>query len=529
MEFQYYKVEFNQSKETLTDSPNHTSICILADHSPSLEEAENLCKKTMTDMGYDTLCSVSPIDYYEANEKYGVNAETQLPFLTNLSNNNSSIEINNTPEDFLKEKYEIYKKNWIEDNVDDILLSSTEACYENCNEISDNTSFEEYVEKFGYADGSCYYSIDEYIVNTLADRIDCYIDEESITELPENLSAYLNKSESDKNFAVLKDILKKGDATPLLDYINEEIKAVFSQDTIKANVAEDIISLHKDLNAVINRSVGIDIENIFKGADNTLSSNDLTSFDNNMYLLDLYGDSCKEVVKRASSLNERLADCIEQSYTSYTENAYLNGATPLDPITAFITNPDISTEFYFSVRNSNGYDMVNLHFCVDNDIDVEIPLSNKERTILIDTAKEYEAYKLQERPYHDFSDLSKSSFFAYNIEDQLYTAIRVLDFDINLNEFPYYDKESRQNTLNNLEQAYKEDNIEAMTATVCLIDNIVDVLSSVPENDYDPMRNLREYNVHNLEYLQNGLSDYIEVVKEASEKNAPHKSKIERE
>lgn len=60
-----------------------------------------------------------------------------------------------------KEAYEDYKEEWIADHIDSVTMTATEALYENTDEAKDMT-FEEYVEEYGFADGSCYASFEEY-------------------------------------------------------------------------------------------------------------------------------------------------------------------------------------------------------------------------------------------------------------------------------------------------------------------------------------------------------------------------------
>lgn len=79
-----------------------------------------------------------------------------------------------TPQEFCNDgqdaqalSYETYKKKWIEDHIDDITMTQTESLYENCEEAKD-MSFDEYVQKHGFADGSCYVSFSEFCDNELA-------------------------------------------------------------------------------------------------------------------------------------------------------------------------------------------------------------------------------------------------------------------------------------------------------------------------------------------------------------------------
>ena len=533
MEINYYEVEFGQNRELNNDNfagyPDRHSVCILADHAPSLEEIEKFCKSMMDETGYDAVCSVKEIDYYEANEWFDVNADTILPFLSSKE----FPAFTKSPEAILKENYERYKKSWIEDNVDNGLLTSTEALYENCDEIGSNTTFEQYVEQFGYADGSCYYSFDEYLVNTLADRIDCYLRENRITEIPESLSAIIDMSDSDKSYNALKEILKNGDTAPLFDYISDEFNAVLSQESVNKIATEDIINLYTELKAVKEHSVGVDMKNIFKEAEHNISSADLIPCHNNMYKIEWWGSVANEIVKRGCLHSEELQNLVDE---------YKYPDVPLE----YLYDPDIiveetdkfsrmrmseyTEEIYLSYDKSNGYEAVSLHYCIlDKDIDVEIPLSNDERAEFISIINDYEIYEPKPRPYHNMDDLSQPSFFAYNIEDRLYTAVFSLECKADISDFPYYDKNSRQNTFDTLKALYKSNDIQAMEDTIAFIDKVVDSLSSTPPQDYDPSIRLREFTCEGLKYLQGEFIKYIDTVKETPDKSEQKKPKIERD
>ena len=60
--------------------------------------------------------------------------------------------------------YEEYKKEWIADHIDDVTMTATEAAYENCEEAKEMT-FDQYVQEYGFEDGSVYASYSEFIHN----------------------------------------------------------------------------------------------------------------------------------------------------------------------------------------------------------------------------------------------------------------------------------------------------------------------------------------------------------------------------
>ena len=68
----------------------------------------------------------------------------------------------------LKKAYEDYKNNWIKANIDSETMCDTEALYENCDEISNSTSFTEYIECYGFSDGSKYSDFIHWLTDTFA-------------------------------------------------------------------------------------------------------------------------------------------------------------------------------------------------------------------------------------------------------------------------------------------------------------------------------------------------------------------------
>lgn len=60
--------------------------------------------------------------------------------------------------------YEEYKKEWIANHIDDVTMTATEAAYENCEEAKEMT-FDQYVQEYGFEDGSVYASYSEFLHN----------------------------------------------------------------------------------------------------------------------------------------------------------------------------------------------------------------------------------------------------------------------------------------------------------------------------------------------------------------------------
>ena len=85
MERKYYEVEFAKKSELYDDSfvgtPDRYSICIIAEHYPTEEEAEEFCKEDMKNFGYDVVTEVIEIDSDEAHNFFDMENETNFPIL----------------------------------------------------------------------------------------------------------------------------------------------------------------------------------------------------------------------------------------------------------------------------------------------------------------------------------------------------------------------------------------------------------------------------------------------------------------
>ena len=57
--------------------------------------------------------------------------------------------------------YVAYKQQWIAEHISDEVMTATEASYEN-NENAKDMTLHEYVENYGFADGSCYADFEEF-------------------------------------------------------------------------------------------------------------------------------------------------------------------------------------------------------------------------------------------------------------------------------------------------------------------------------------------------------------------------------
>lgn len=85
--------------------------------------------------------------------------------------------------------YERYKEEWLSENITADIITQTMAAYENDPDVNFDTTFKEYVEKYGYADGSCYYLFDEFLdkeypIWSLAEKLEQYMYERGEYEYP---------------------------------------------------------------------------------------------------------------------------------------------------------------------------------------------------------------------------------------------------------------------------------------------------------------------------------------------------------
>lgn len=85
MKRKYYEVEFAHKEEiednSFVGTPDRYSICIIAEHKPTYEEAEEFCKEDMQKWGYDMVSDVIEIPYDEAHSFFDMENEDNFPVL----------------------------------------------------------------------------------------------------------------------------------------------------------------------------------------------------------------------------------------------------------------------------------------------------------------------------------------------------------------------------------------------------------------------------------------------------------------
>ena len=82
MDRRYFEIEFaHELFDTSKDDADTYSICIIAEHHPSIEEAKEFCKEDMKRLGYDCVISVTEISHDEAHQFFDMENEANFPIL----------------------------------------------------------------------------------------------------------------------------------------------------------------------------------------------------------------------------------------------------------------------------------------------------------------------------------------------------------------------------------------------------------------------------------------------------------------
>lgn len=159
-----------------------------------------------------------------------------------------------TWEDYLemcdsKKLYERYKDEWIKDHISDEVMTATEALYENDEDARDLT-LTEYVDEFGYSDGSgcpCYdeFMDNEFEVWALSEAIEQYLYERGEYEYSEDRLPWIDeKADGARTEANIRTALYDN-PEELLDYFKRECEALNPEDELVAK-AKMLIGVVKE-------------------------------------------------------------------------------------------------------------------------------------------------------------------------------------------------------------------------------------------------------------------------------------------
>ncbi len=151
-------------------------------------------------------------------------------------------ELTEFDEGYALEKYEDYKYRWTKAHISDEDYCATQSAYENDPE-AEGMTFREYVEEFGYADGSCYAGFEEFVQNefplyALAEDIEQAMYERGEYDAPESDRLSWIGSDAPVD-AVLSSL--ENDPASLVEYFRKEL-AVISPEDEWAGKAKECIS-----------------------------------------------------------------------------------------------------------------------------------------------------------------------------------------------------------------------------------------------------------------------------------------------
>lgn len=82
MDKKYYEIEFDhdpRGREWSDECVGDYSICIIGERKPTIEEAEEFCKKDMEQMGYEYVVAIREIDSDEAHTFFDMAQEDKFP------------------------------------------------------------------------------------------------------------------------------------------------------------------------------------------------------------------------------------------------------------------------------------------------------------------------------------------------------------------------------------------------------------------------------------------------------------------
>lgn len=147
--------------------------------------------------------------------------------------------------------YETYKKDWVQEHVDDITMTDTQSLYENSEEATEMT-FNEYVEEYGFSDGSMYASFDEFCMNELptyelADTIEQFMFERGEYEFSDDDTIrWVDKDSREETTKNIRLAIENDDLSPLIEYFKDEQSVI--------DIEDDSYKLAEKLQATLERS-----------------------------------------------------------------------------------------------------------------------------------------------------------------------------------------------------------------------------------------------------------------------------------
>lgn len=162
-----------------------------------------------------------------------------------------------------RQMYEYYKEKWVKDHIDDVTMTATQAQYENSEEAFGLT-FNEYVQQYGFDDGSCYASFaefrdNEYKAYELAGEIEQFMyDRGEYDYSPDEHVSWLKNGEAflsrENVMANIINDLESNNVDALINYLDTEESVMSGNDEL-CDVAERLIG---ELKAFAGESAELD-------------------------------------------------------------------------------------------------------------------------------------------------------------------------------------------------------------------------------------------------------------------------------
>lgn len=165
-----------------------------------------------------------------------------------LGNDELSLVENYTEDmDCVELAYEVYKKCWILENISANDFNTTFCQYENSNAPEDMT-FREYIEEYGFTNGECYASLNEFTYNEsliwcLACGFETFLWERGEYDYPDDDTVIWINTENKLNgtarFDTVSGIvtrLSNGEISPIIDYLDIQEFAMDEEDELIDNI-----------------------------------------------------------------------------------------------------------------------------------------------------------------------------------------------------------------------------------------------------------------------------------------------------
>lgn len=222
------------------------SIVEICDELSRHEETKNMVSWYGDYAVYEPAVGVSMLQLYQSYDNVMENQRTlNLKELDLLSYHAEAMNEQETV-------YEIYKKVWAMEHISPVEFTATFAAYEN-NEEAEDMSFLEYVEEYGFADGSCFASFDEFCDNELsvwevACRMEDFLWERGEYDYPAddtvcwiNADTKFNETARFETVAAIAVAIENEEFKSIVEYLESEVATIDEADELGV-IAEKLLS-----------------------------------------------------------------------------------------------------------------------------------------------------------------------------------------------------------------------------------------------------------------------------------------------